>query len=60
MIELALAMAIILLAAGGLALGLAFGRPPVRQGCAALAGRGEACATCPHRADQPDPEEPAP
>lgn len=50
MATLIFSFAIILLAGGGLAVGLAFGRPPVKGSCGGLAclGLGE-CEVCPHR-----------
>ncbi|MBY5973695.1 Na(+)-translocating NADH-quinone reductase subunit E [Ferrimonas balearica] len=47
--ELFLVLAIFLLAAGGLALGLAFGRDPVQTSCGGAAKCGRACEICPNR-----------
>jgi hypothetical protein len=50
MIEAALTLVILLLAACGLGLGLAFGRGPLRTSCgAASCLPGAACETCPMR-----------
>ncbi|PTW99417.1 (Na+)-NQR maturation NqrM [Pararhodobacter aggregans] len=48
--ELLLGIAVVLLAAGGLALGLAFGRGPVKGSCGGMAClKDVACEGCPHR-----------
>lgn len=50
MIEIALTVVILLLAAGGLGIGLVFGRGPIRTSCgAASCMPGAACETCPMR-----------
>lgn len=57
--EILIAIAIVTLAAGGIGLGLAFGRGPVRASCGAAAAMpGGRCADCPlrrkaSRGDQP-------
>ena len=49
MIEVVFAVGVFVLAAGGLALGLALGRGPARTSCGAMAcGKMERCAGCPH------------
>ncbi|WP_323019411.1 (Na+)-NQR maturation NqrM [Pararhodobacter sp.] len=48
--ELLLGIVVVLLAAGGLALGLAFGRGPVKGSCGGMAClKDVACEGCPHR-----------
>lgn len=48
--EILFAIIIFALAAGGLGLGLAFGRGPVRTSCGATAGlRKDRCSDCPLR-----------
>ncbi|WP_010137460.1 hypothetical protein [Oceanicola sp. S124] len=48
--ELLITLAIFLLAAGGLALGLLFGRGPVQTSCGgASCIKGADCAVCPNR-----------
>ena len=50
MIEIVLSLVILLLAAGGLGIGLAFGRGPIRTSCSAASCLpGAACETCPMR-----------
>ena len=50
--ELLIAIPIVLLAVGGLALGLACGRGPIRGSCGGAACEaGGACAGCPRRHD---------
>jgi len=50
MLEMIFAVAIVLLAAGGLGLGLMLGRGPVLTTCSAAANRPEGrCADCPLR-----------
>jgi hypothetical protein len=50
MIEVLLTVVILLLAAGGLGIGLAFGRGPIRTSCgAASCLPGGSCETCPLR-----------
>lgn len=49
MATLLLAILIVLLAVLGLALGLFFGRPPLKGSCGGLACSGLACRTCPNR-----------
>lgn len=52
--ELVLGIVVVLLAAGGLALGLAFGRGPARNSCGGMACLvGVTCEGCPHRPDGP-------
>ncbi|MGR3322946.1 MAG: hypothetical protein ACU0DK_13550 [Pseudooceanicola sp.] len=46
--EMLIAIPIVLLAAGGLALGLAFGRGPIRGSCGGAACSA-GCAGCPRR-----------
>ncbi len=53
--ELLLALGVFLLAAGGLALGLAFGRGPVKGSCGGMAClKDVACDGCPNRAAAED------
>ncbi|MDO5603657.1 MAG: (Na+)-NQR maturation NqrM [Paracoccus sp. (in: a-proteobacteria)] len=55
--EFLIAIVIFALAAGGLALGLAFGRPPVQGSCggiACLPGK-PACDDCPNRRERTNP-----
>ena len=48
--EILFAIAIFALAAGGLGLGLTFGRGPIRTSCGATAGlRKDRCTDCPLR-----------
>jgi len=50
MIEMLLAVAVVVMAAGGLGLGLILGRSPVRTSCGAAEGLASArCADCPLR-----------
>ena len=49
MATLFLTLAIILLAIGGLAIGVIFGRKPLAGSCGGLACAGLSCKTCPNR-----------
>lgn len=47
---------VILLAIGGLCIGLAFGRAPIRGSCGGIACAGiEPCADCPNRSGEAKP-----
>lgn len=51
--EMLLGIVVVLLAAGGLALGLAFGRGPVKGSCGGMAClKDVACEGCPHRSGE--------
>lgn len=49
MATLILSFAIVLLAVGGLALGVMAGRRPLKGSCGGLACAGLSCRTCPNR-----------
>jgi len=49
MTTLLLTFLILLLAIGGLAIGVFFGRSPLKGSCGGLACAGFDCATCPNR-----------
>ncbi|MCV2879593.1 (Na+)-NQR maturation NqrM [Sedimentimonas flavescens] len=54
-VALLLALGIVLLAVGGLALGMVFGRGPIKGSCGGMAClKDVACEGCPHRRAEED------
>lgn len=57
MIEILVTLSVFVLAAGGMGIGLMFGRGPAQTSCGAISGRPEGrCAHCPLRRQQQDGE----